>query len=255
MTPKFVLLSGLAALTIATPALADAAASFQGGKWPAAIAQGRSEATPASLTLAGRAQLAVAAYETRDKAAALALVERAEKDFDAALARNPGDVAAQTQKAVAIGYRAKLTKSPGLGKDARRRFEVIRAANPLNATAWAAVAGWHGGAIATLGNFMASTVLSAKKDEIDPGFAKAFKLDPTNPVHRVIYAQTLLDMGTDNALKAAQALQGIGQMPAHDGFEALVRSQGVQIAAALKTGDVKAAQRLSRQSQAFGTIG
>jgi hypothetical protein len=242
-------------LVAAAPAFADAAASFREGKWPAVVTQGHAENTAASLVMAGRAALAIAAYGTRDKAQALKQVEQAERDFDAALVKAPTNPDIQLQKAIAIGYRAKLTKSPGLGKDARRRFEAIRAANPQNATAWAAVAGWHGGAIATLGNFMASTVLSAKKEEIEPGFAKAFKLDPTNPVHRVIYAQTLLDMDAGNASKAAQGLQGIGQLPAHDGFEALVRSQGVQIAAALKTGDVKAAQRLSRQLQAFGTIG
>ena len=255
MTPKFVLLSGLAALAIATPALADAAASFQGGKWPAAIAQGRSEATPASLTLAGRAQLAVAAYETRDKAAALALVERAEKDFDAALARNPGDVAAQTQKAVAIGYRAKLTKAPGLAKDARARFEAVRTAHPDNGLAWSAVGGWHGGAIATLGHFMAGAVLGAKSDEVDRNFGQALKLEPANPAFRTIYAMTLLDIDRKNAARAAALLSGVAAMPTRDGFDALLRAQGAQLATALKAGDTKAAQALARRLQAFGTLG
>jgi hypothetical protein len=255
MTPRFVLLTGLTALTIAAPALADAAASFQNGKWPAAIVQGRSEATPASLVTAGRAQLAVAAYETRDKAQALALVERAEKDFDAALAKTPGDVGAQMQKAVAIGYRAKLTKSPGLGKDARARFEAVRAAHPDNGLAWSAVGGWHGGAIATLGNFMAGTMLGAKSAEIDRNFGQALRLEPANPGFRTIYAMTLLDIDRKNADRAAALLNGVAAMPARDGFDALLRSQGAQLAAALKTGDAKAAQALARRLQAFGTLG
>jgi hypothetical protein len=247
------LLAGLA-LVAAVPALADAAAAFRDGKWAAAIMQGRAEATPASLVAAGRAQLAVAAYETRDKAQALALVERAEKDFDAALARNPRDVAAQMQKAVAIGYRAKLTKSPGLGKDARQRFEAVRAAHPDNALAWSAVGGWHGGAIATLGNFMASTMLGAKSAEIDRNFAQALKLEPNNPGFRTIYAMTLLDIDSDNAARAATILNGVGAMPASDGFDALLRAQGSQLAAALKAGDARAAQALARRLQAFGTL-
>ena len=240
---------------ISGPAFADAAASFHDGKWQAATTEGRAEATAASLIIAGRAQLATAAYDTRDKATALNLVAAAEKDFDAALAKVPASPDAQIQKAVAIGYRAKLTKSPGLGKDAFKRFEAVKAAHPNMALAWAAVAGWHGGAIATLGSFMAGAVLGAKTSEIDSGFAKTFKLDPTNPVNHVFYAMTLMDIDKKNALRAAATLQGIGQMPVHDGYESLVRAQGVQLAAALKAGDPSAAQVLARRLQAFGNLG
>lgn len=256
MTKTFaLLLASVASLSLAAPALADAATAFRDGKWSAAIAQGRAEATPAALVLAGRSQLAVAAYETRDKAQALAQVERAEADFDAALAKNPKDIAAQMQKAVAIGYRAKLTKSPGLGKDARKRFETVRDAHPDYALAWSAVGGWHAGAIATLGNFMAGTILGAKSAEIERNFGQALKLDPNNPSLRAIYAMSLLDIDRDNALKAATLLNGIGRLPANDGFDALLRAQGVQLSAALKAGDAKAAQALARRLQAFGTVG
>ena len=252
MTLKIALL--LTGLALSGPALADAAASFQSGKWPAAISQGRAEATPASLTLAGRAQLAMAAYQTTDKAQALAQVQRAEADFDAVLAKAPGNVEAQMQKAVAIGYRAKLTKSPGLAKDSRARFEAVRAAHPDSALAWSAIGGWHGGAIATLGSFMAGTMLGAKSAEVERNFSQALKLDPSNPSLRTIYAMTLLDLDKNNGAKAAAVLNGIGAMPARDGFETLLRAQGVQLAAAIKAGDAKAAQATARRMQAFGTL-
>ncbi|MBC7520008.1 MAG: hypothetical protein H7268_02775 [Sandarakinorhabdus sp.] len=242
-------------LGVASPAFADAAASFHDGKWPAVIAQGRAEATPASLVLAGRAALVQAAYGTTDKAQALDLIAAAERDFDAALVKAPGNSDAQFQKSVATGYRAKLTKSPGLGKESRRGFEAYRAARPNDALGWSAVAGWHGGAVATLGSFMAGTVLGARAVEVDSGFSRAIRLDPTNPVHRVFHAQTLLDLDAGNAAKAAATLQGVGQMPARDGYEAMLRAQGVQIAAALKAGDAKAAQKLSRRLAAFGGLG
>lgn len=245
----------LVGLALASPALADANASFREGKWPAAIAQGRAEASATGLVLAGRAQLAVAAYDTRDKAQALALVQRAEADFDTALAKTPGDVMAQMQKAVAMGYRAKLTKALGLAKESRARFEAVRTAHPDNSLAWSAIGGWHGGAVATLGNFVAGTMLGAKSGEVDRNFAQALRLDPANPSPRAIYAMTLLDLDRDNGAKAAAVLVGIGAMPARDGFEALLRAQGVQLAAAIKTGDAKAAQALARRLQAFGTLG
>lgn len=247
------LLAGLL-LGAATPVWADAAASFQDGRWAVAAREGRAEATPASLVLAGRAVLVSAAYNTRDKTQALALVSAAERDFDAALAKLPNDLDAQFQKAVVIGYRAKLTKSPGLGKDSLRRFMALRAAHPQKAVGWAAVAGWHAGAISTLGGFMAGAVLGAKSAEIEPSFARAMKLEPTSPVHRTIYALTMMDLDKRNAAKAAAALQGIASLPVADGYEALLRGQGVQLAAALKTGDARAAQVLARRLMAFGSL-
>ena len=183
-------------LLAASPALADAASAFRDGKWQAAVAAGRAEATPACLIIAARSQMAIAAWYTKDRSQALALVAEAEKDFDAALAKAPGNVDAQLQKAVAVGYRAKLTKSPGLAKDARRRFEAIRAAHPDNAIAWAAVGGWHAGAIATLGSFMASAVVGAKTSEIDPEFPESHQARSQQPG-----ASCLLRHGADGSFQ------------------------------------------------------
>jgi hypothetical protein len=242
-------------LGAASPAFADAAAAFRDGQWPVAVKAGRAEATVDSLILAGRAQLALAAYSTRNKARAIEMIGAAEKDIDAALAKAPANVEAQLQKAVVVGYHAKLTRSPGLAKESRRRFEAVRAAHPDSALAWSGIAGWHGGAVATLGGFMASMAMGAKAAEVDPGFRQAIKLDPTNPIHRTVYAMTLLDLDSKNAAKAAAVLQGIGQVPANDAYEAFVRAQGVQLLAAVQAGDAGAAQTLARRLQAFGTLG
>jgi hypothetical protein len=242
-------------LTLATPALADAATSFHDGKWAMVVRDGRAEATPAGLVLAARAQLVQAAYMTRDKAQALAIIGAAEADIAKALAKAPGNTDALFQQAVATGYRAKLTKSAGLGKQSRQGFEAWRAAYPDKSLGWAAVAGWHGGAVATLGGFMAGAVLGAKSGEVETGFGKALKLEPNSAVTRVFYAETLLDLDWKNAAKAGQVLQGVAQLPATDAYEALLRSHGVQIAAALKAGDAKAAQALSRRLAAFGSLG
>lgn len=241
-------------LLAATPALATALDAFHDGKWAAAATQGRAEGSADSLVIAGKATLAVACYETRDKARALDLLSVAERDFDAALAKAPADVQARLQKAIAMGYRAKLTKSPGLARDTRKAFEAIRAANPNLATAQAAIGGWHGGSIATLGGFMAGAVLGAKSAAVDPAFQAAMKLEPMSPVHRVFYAHVLLDLDAKNAGKAATLLAGIERLPTRDGFEALLKGQGVALAAALKAGDAKAAQALARRQQPFGTL-
>lgn len=242
------------ALALAAPAHAGAEDSFREGRWTEATREGRAEATVESLIYAGRAGLWLAGYETRDKNRAEALIAAAEKDFDAALVKAPGNMDALLQKAAAIGYRAKLAKSPGLAKDCRDRFTAIRDKQPGNPLAWSAVASWHGGAVASLGGFMASAVLGAKASEFEAGYARVFRLAPRNPAYRTLYAIGLLDLTPKNAAKAATALKGIETLPAEDAFERALRNQGVQLAAALAAGDAKAAQTLARRLSAFGTL-
>ncbi len=250
MKYRLVLLSAVA-LAVASPALADAAQAFHDGNWAQAVTQGQAEGTAAGFVLAGRAQLNIAAYQTPDKTRALDLIAAAEKDFDAALAKAPNSADAQLQKAIAVGYHAKLTRSPGLGKETRKRMEAVKAAHPDMALAWAALGGWHGGAVATLGSFLASTFLGAHAKDADADFAQAIKLDPTSPVHRTYYALTLLDIDSANAAKAAAALVPLAGLPVKDGFDALMKKQGLQLAAVLKAGDAAAAQALARKLQPF----
>ncbi len=241
-------------LLVGAPAHAAAEDAFRAGRWAEAAREGRAEATAQSLIYAGRANLWIAGYETRDKARAEALVAAAEKDFDAALAKTPNDPEAQVQKAVAIGYRAKLAQSPGLAKDCRDRFIAVRDAHPDNALAWSAVAGWHGGSVASLGGFMAGMVLGAKASEFEKGFQRVFALAPRNPAYRTLYAITLLDLTTKNADKAAAALKDIDSLPAADAFERALRKQGAELARTLARGDAKAAQAQARKLSAFGNL-
>ncbi|MCU0892691.1 MAG: hypothetical protein MUE77_13455 [Sandarakinorhabdus sp.] len=241
-------------LALASPASAAAIDEFRAGDWPAAVREGRAENTVEGLVLAGRAQLAIAGYQATDKTRALAIVAAAEKDFDAALVRAPGSVDAQLQKAIAIAYRAQLTRGIGLAKETRRRFEAIRAAHPDNSLVWGALGGWHGGAVATVGSFLAGTALGAKKSEMERCYAQALKLAPGLPSTRVFFAITLLDLDAGNATRAAGLLKGLENLPAHDGFEALLKRQGLELAAVLAKGDALAAQATARRLKAFSRI-
>lgn len=241
-------------LLLAAPASATAVDEFRAGNWAAAVRDGRAENSVESLVLAGRAQLSIAGYQTSDKARALALVAAAERDFDAALARAPSNVDAQLQKAIAIAYRAQLTRGIGLAKDTRRRFEAIRAAHPDNSLVWGALGGWHGGAVATVGSFVAGTVLGAKKAEMERCYAQALKLAPGLPSTRVFFAITLMDLDKDNAKRAAGLLKGLEALPAQDGFEAMLKRQGLELAAVLAKGDAAAAQATARKLKAFSRI-
>ena len=247
--PLFALL-----LALASPASAAAIDEFRAGDWAGAMREGRAENTVESLILSGRAQLAIAGYQTTDKARALAIVTAAESDFDKALARDPANVPAQLQKAVAIAYRAQLTRGIALAKETRRRFETIRTAHPDNSLVWGALGGWHGGAVATVGSFLAGSALGAKKSEMERCYAQALKLAPGLPSTRVFFAITLLDLDAGNATRAAGLLKGLESLPAQDGFEALLKRQGLELAAVLAKGDAAAAQATARRLKAFSRI-
>lgn len=234
---------------------ASASDEFRAGNWAAVVRDGHAENTPDSLILAGRAQLSIAGYQTADKASAMAIIAAAEADFDKALARAPGNVEAQLQKAVAIAYRAQLTRGIGLAKDVRRRFEAIRAANPNNSLVWGALGGWHGGAVATVGSFLAGTVLGAKKSEMERCYAQALRLAPGLPSTRTFFAITLLDLDPANSARAAGLLKGIETLPAEDGFEAMMKQQGIELAASIARGNAASAQATARRLKAFSRLG
>lgn len=242
-------------LLLAIPANAAAVDEFRAGNWAAVVRDGRAENTVDSLILAGRANLSIAGYQTSDKARAMAIIASAEADFDKALARAPGNVEAQLQKAVAIAYRAQLTKGIGLAKDVRRRFEAIRAAHPDNSLVWGALGGWHGGAVATVGSFLAGSVLGAKRSEMERCYAQALRLAPGLPSTRTFFAITLLDLDPANAARAAGVLRGIEGLPAEDGFEAMMKQQGIELAAAIARGNPAAAQGAARRLKAFSRLG
>jgi hypothetical protein len=241
-------------LASAAPAEAAAIDAFRAGDWAQAVRDGHAENSVEGLILAGRATLSIAGYQTDDKARALGLIAAAEADFDKVLARAPGNVEAQLQKAVAIGYRAQLTRGIGLAKDTRRRFEAVRTAHPDNWLAWSALGGWHGGAIAAVGSFIAGTALGAKRSEMERSYLQALKLAPAQASTRTFFAITLLDLDAGNGARAASLLKGIENLPAQDGFEALLKRQGMELAAVLAKGDAAAAQTTARRLKAFSRI-
>ena len=241
-------------LATATPAFASAADAFREGRFAEAVKLGRAEATAPALVIAGRAALMVAGYQAADKASAKATIDLAERDFAAAVVKAPNNLEARTQKAIAMGYRAKLDRSPGEGKDARQQMEAVLSRDPNYALANAALGGWHGGAVATLGPFLASSLLGANRKAMDTYFSTAMARDPKSIVHPVTYAVTLLDINAGNAAKATQLLKGAVTLPVRDAFDGENRKAAVQILAKLTAGDAKAARVLARRLQPFGTL-
>jgi hypothetical protein len=187
----------------------------------------------------------VRALQLSNQAAALA---------DAALAKRPGYPAALLQKGIAIGYVAKLERSPGRAKAARRLMDQARSLAPGDPLTWAALGGWHGESVATLGAFLAGTALGAKKSESIKAFEAALAKGADGAVVPTFYAFTLLALDADNAPRAKALLSQAARATPRDGFEALLKRQAEQVLALLQKSDVSGARVLAKRLQPFGTL-
>lgn len=246
----------LACLLLLAPAAhaADAEALFVQGRFADAIAAGSSAQSAAALIAAGRAASTEAAWRAPDRARAEALLEQAEALFDRALAVEPGNNEAVLQRAIATGYRAKLRNSPGLAREARRGFEQVIARNPRDALAHAALGGWHGEAVATLGRFLAGTALGANRAGFEQGFERAMALNPEGPAIPTFFAFTALALDAGNAKRAEALLERADRARARDGFERLVQGNARAVLPLLRKGDVAAARREAARLSPLGAL-
>jgi tetratricopeptide (TPR) repeat protein len=106
--------------------------------------------------------LTSAAFAPSNAATALTRINQALAAADAAIKQNPADQNARLQRALAISYRGKLTRSRADLVAARRGFEAAVAADPRNPEAHMALAGWHLGIVIELGPLVARTMMGAR---------------------------------------------------------------------------------------------
>ena len=196
---------------------------FKAGDYREAAVVGRAQATTDGFMIAGMATLARATLQTSDKA-------------------------------VVIGYRAKLDSAPALAKQARRNFEAILARNPDNPMANAALAGWHGQSVASLGGFLAGAALGAKESEAIRLYEKAIALPGADPLVPHFYALNLLTLSPDNAPKAKALLQRSLKTAPSDGFEMLLQKHARTILPLLEKGDVEGARAAAKRLAPMGLI-
>ncbi|HZF44046.1 MAG TPA: hypothetical protein VEZ48_11635 [Sphingomonadaceae bacterium] len=205
-------------------------------------------ASPAAAQSA-REMLVAAAFSAGERVGALASVGRALLTAEAALARE-----ARMQRALAIGYRGKLKRGRGDVQAARTQFEALVAANPRDAEAQMALAGWHLGAIVELGPLMARTALGARKERglkaldaalaagggraMFPAFASLnrIQIDPA-------------DVAGARALAEA-AVRGRVARPE----DAIMKRHAVQVLPLLRGGDGKGAAAMAKKLMPFGQL-
>jgi hypothetical protein len=204
-----------------------------------ATAAPASAATPREL-------ITQAAFQTTDKKQALALVEQA---FDAATGPSRE---AQLQRAFAVGYRAKLTRSPGDAKAARKLFEGLVAANPRDPEAQLALGGWHLDAIAE--GFLAASVLGAKRAEGVAGLDRAVALGGNRAFFRGFAAMMHIRLDPRDLATARALAEAAITSPTPTALDRLAKRDAEVLLGPLRAGDGKGAAAMARAMLPFGRV-
>ena len=204
-------------------------------------------ATPRELLIA-------AAFQTHEKAKALALVGQAITASDRILASRPGDREATLQRGIALGYRGKLTRSRADAKQSLGIFEALAARDARDAEAQMVLAGWHLDAIDQLGGFMARTVLGAKRQVGEAALARAVALGGKRALYVGLAAMMRIRLDSGNVAEARKLAEVAAQAPTPTPLDVLMKRGAVAILPALRANNGKAAAEQARKLLPFGTL-
>lgn len=201
-----------------------------------------------------RELLTVAAFQTTDKARALALIGRAIAVSDRILAERPGDHEATLQRGVAIGYRAKLTRNRADARTSLSVFEALAARYPRDAEAQMVIAGWHLDAIDQLGGFMARTVLGAKAQAGEAALTRAVALGNQGAFCLGLAAMMRIRSDSGNVVEARKLAEAAARATALTPLDAVMKRSAIAILPALRANDGKTAAALARKLLPFGRM-
>ncbi|QJU60505.1 hypothetical protein HL653_06750 [Sphingomonas sp. AP4-R1] len=218
------MMAGMAAIVAAGPAMA---------------------ATPREL-------LVQSAFQTTDKDQALALVNQAIGQAEAMLATNPRDREAFLQRAMGIGYRAKLTRKPGDAKTSRRMMEQFAAQYPRDPEAQLALGGWHLDAIAD--GFLVATVLGAKKEVGLSGIEKAAQLGGDRAFFKSFAAMMLIRQDVKDVAAARALAEQAARGATPTALDRIGKRDAESMLIPLRAGDGKAAAQLARKLLPYGRL-
>ena len=212
-------------------------------------------AAPVPATAASpRELLTAAAFQSTDKAKALALIGQAITEADRTLAERPGDHEATLQRGLAIGYRGKLTRNRADARTSIGIFEALAVRNPRDAEAQIVIAGWHLDAIDHLGGFLARSVVGAKRATGEAAMARAVALDGKRAFFPGIAALMAIRLDKGNLAQARKWAEAAATAPTPTPIDALMRRDAIAMLPALRGNDAKGAAELARKLLPFGRL-
>ncbi|WBO22760.1 hypothetical protein [Sphingomonas abietis] len=210
-------------------------------------------AAPA-MAASPRDDLIRAAFATRDKTQAQALVNQAIADSQATLAQTPNDREAKLQQALGIGYRGQLKRSPSDAKTAHSLLEALAAADPRDPEAQVAVAGWHLTAVGDLGNFLARTLLGASRDTGFAALDKAVALGGNHAFFPGYAALIRIKLDSSDTATPLRLAQRAAAAQASSPIDRVMQRAAERIVPLLQAGNGKAASDLAKQLLPFGAL-
>nr|WP_086491573.1 hypothetical protein [Novosphingobium panipatense] len=209
---------------------------------------------PAALADTPRELLTTAAFQAPDKKKALALIGQAIAESDRILVARPGDHEATLQRAIAVGYRAKLTRSRTDARASLAVFQRLAAQNPRDAEAQMVIAGWHLDAIDQLGGLVARTVLGAKAEAGEAALSRALTLGGNRAFYPGLAALMRIRKDEGEVAQARRLAETAAAAPAPTALDAQMKRAALSILPSLRANDGKSAARLSRKLLPFGKI-
>ena len=201
-----------------------------------------------------REVLIAAAFQAPNKSKALALVGQAITASEKILAARPGDHEATLQRGVAIGYRAKLTRSRSDARTSLGIFERLAAQNPRDPEAQMVIAGWHLDAIDQLGSFMARTALGAKTQAGEAALARAVALGGDRAFYPGLAAMMHIRNDHGDVAQARRWAEAAATAQTPTPLDMLMKRGAVAILPALRANDGKRAAMLARKLLPFGKL-
>lgn len=200
-----------------------------------------------------RQTLANAAFLATDKKAALAQIDQADREAGAIVAAQPNDREAQMIRAMATGYRARLTHNRGKALEARRMLEALAAADPRDPEAQAAIGAWHIDSIVQIGGLLAGPVLGAKKTTGLTALDRSVALGGDRAMFPGLAAmlRLALDAKDKRALPLAEAA---ARGTTATALDRVMQRAATALLQPLRAGDTKTAQALARRLLPFGRI-
>lgn len=211
-------------------------------------------AAPAALADTPREILTAAAFQAPDKKKALALIGQAINASDRILAARPGDREATLQRGVAIGYRAKLTRSRTDARTSLEIFQRLAAQNPRNPEAQMVIAGWHLDAIDQLGGLMARTMVGARADAGEAALSRAVSLGGDRAFYLGLAAMMHIRKDPADVAQARRWAEAAASASAPTPLDAQMKRAAAAILPSLRANDGKAAARLARKLLPFGKL-
>lgn len=197
--------------------------------------------------------LVEAAFNDRDKATALARIDRAGRGAAALLVRNPDDQDAAIVQATAIGYHAKLTGDRSGAIVSRKQFEALTVRYPRNPETWVALGAWHFGVINKYGRIAGRMAAGAQKGVGLSALDRAVSLGGNRALFLGLAGllRIELDPGDTEGLRLTEAATH-GTAPTQ--IDRYIQRAAIAVLVPLKAGDRKTAQVLADRLLPLGQL-